>query len=249
MAGEQAARLVAVEIERSLRRAVEQSFEGAGRQIKAFLAGMDVGAKGDMQKTNSLVAADMREAVVTAYENNVEAVRATPSYTRFNRRSGYLGRVIRRRDLATATPTRIQFIDEGALNKEAEHWRRLNFGAGQAAGPQPAPIPLRVFGETIDTLQLPYGPSAPFVLPKGFFVGASGGLEIPQSGRGGGAFYPNRKSPYTSRVTKGIRGRHFLEAGLEVMGVQLGVRYADLLNEWVQRGGRKAQAISRAVGG
>lgn len=242
--------VVEAEIVRAIEEAVESAVKGSTNMVIAFARGMEVGAKGDMAKTNRLVAKEAHAAVEDAYARNVEAVRRTPSYARYDRRSGYLGRVIRRPDFVSSDHSGIQYGNEAALYKEAEHWRRLNFGAGAAAGPQDPAIPLRLFGETVGSLGLGHGPSPAFSLPKGFFLNASGKLGIPNANlRGSGAageFYPNRKSPYTPRVTEGIRGRHFLEEGLEEMAVQIEVRYADLLNEWVQRGGRKAKAVAGA---
>ncbi len=252
MAYENVTAVAKIEIERAIRRAVAEGLTGAGGILKAFVAGMDIGAKGDMAKVNRLVAAETQVAVEAAYASNVEAVRATPAYSRYDRRSGYLGRVIARRDFVTSDYTGIRLGNRGSLDKEAAHWRRLNFGAGADAGPGVPDVPLRLFGETIGTLSLPYGPSPAFSLPKGFFVGPGGKMRIPNSNfRGGGgsaAFYPNRKSPYEPRVTDGIRGRHFLEEGLEEMAYQIEARYADLLNEWVQRGSRKAKAVANALG-
>lgn len=250
-AGRAIAGVAEAEIARAIREAVANSLEGTTKVVAAFLKGMEVGAKGDLTKVNKRVAEDAHDAAIASYEANVEAVRATPAYPRFNRRSGYLGRVVRRKDFVGSDHTGVQYGNEYALYKEAEHWRRLNFGAGAAAGPRSPAIPLRLFGEQVDTLSLDYGPSKPFSLPKGFFFTSAGKLEIPRDRyRGGGAsraFYPNRKSPYTPRMTEGIRGRHFLEEGLQAMATSIEVRYADLLNEWIQKGGRKAKAVASVV--
>lgn len=251
MAGEQIARVLNVEIANSIRRALADEATGVGKLLEAFVAGMDVGAKGDMARVNGQIAADVRQAVRDAYDETVESQRKVEPYPRFNRLSGHLGRVIRRNDLVQSDHTGIAFINKGALDKEAEHWRRLNFGAGEAAGSQPAPRSVRLFGQAVVNISLPYGPSPAFVLPKGFFL--RDGVLTPPSAtfRGQGTrrpFYPNRKSPYEPAVTAGIRGRHFLEAGLEVMEREFPIRYADLLNEWILRGGRKAKAVSGVLG-
>lgn len=234
-----------------MRRAVEQGYTGIGRQLEAFVKGMDVGAKGDMTKIHVEVAALIRTAVRDRYDENVEAQRLTPSYRRFNRQSGGLERVLSRADLARADYEGIQFINEAAMNKEAAHWRRLNFGAGDIAGAQPGPYPIRLFGQAVEHASLGIGPSEGFVLPKGFFI-HGGKARTPNAGYRGagtvGPFIPHNKSPYQPAVTVGIRGRHFLEAGLEVMAAELPRRYTDLLNEWVQRGGRKARAVTSVTG-
>lgn len=250
MAGEYASKLLQVEVASAVRRAVALGFRGAGRQAEAFVKGMDIGAKGDLNRVHVEIAAEVRQAVSDAYRSEVESQRLTQPYQRFNRRSGYLGSVIRRRDLVRADSGGLHFINQDALDKEAAHWARLNFGAGSEAGPQPGAVPIRLFGQETLEARLPYGPSPGFVLPKGFFI-HGGRARLPNSdhrGRGStGNFIPSRKSPYEPTLTVGIRGRHFLEAGLEEMSRQFPIKYADLLNEWIQRGGRKARAVNSVI--
>lgn len=250
MAGERAAKLLEINIAEAIRRAVAEGYKGIGNQLEAFVKGMDIGAKGDMQKAHVAVAEVMRQAVSDAYEANVESVRKVPSYQRSNRNAGHLGRVIRRRDLVRASSDGIAFINESALRTEASHWLRLNFGAGEAAGPQPGPTPIRLFGEAVLNAQLPFGAQQAFILPKGFFIQGGQAVFPTASHRGFGSsapFYPSRRSPYRPAVTAGIRGRHFMEAGLEAMARQLPIEYTDLINEWIQRGGRKARAVTNTV--
>lgn len=242
---------ISIDVANSFRRAVEQGLVGVNRQLEAFVRGMDVGAKGDMTRVHRAIASDVRESVQGAYLAKVDAVRRVEPYPRYQRRSGYLERVLSRQDFARGDDLGVHFVNEDVLDKEAAHWRRLNFGAGEAAGGQPAPYPIRVFGETVALASFGYGPSPGFVLPRGFFV-HGGRAEIPNSAyRGGGSvapFYPNRRSPVPPSPTVGIRGRHFLEAGLETVAEQIPIRYADLLNEWILRGGRKARAVHSVTG-
>lgn len=244
-------RALIVEIADGIRNSVADGYVGMNRQLEAFLKGMDIGAKGDMQRVNRQVAAQARQAVVESYERNVEAVRRVPSYQRFNRRSGYLGRVVRRRDLVSADSQGVYFLPEDSLDKEAAHWRRLNFGAGDEAGGGYYAYPLRLFGQTLGDLSFDMGPSPAFSLPKGFFI-QGGKAVVPNSsyrGQGSvGKFIPSRRSPYQPAITEGIRGRHFLEAGLEAISIGVEVGYADLMNEWIQRGGRKARAVTSVTG-
>lgn len=242
--------LLRLELIKTMQRALAGGARGAGRQLEAFAKGMTMDVEGDMARVHGEVAAEMRAAVAGRYAETVEAQRRVPPYARSSRRSGYLGRAIRRPDLVTSDASGIGFINEASMNKEAAHWRRLNFGAGDAAGEQPAAVPIRLFGENVGEASLPYGPSPAFSLPKGFFIQGGQAVAPRSSYRGGGsvgAFTPSRRSPYRPAVTAGIRGRHFLEAGLEVVGEQLPRRYSDLLNEWVQRGGERARAISEIV--
>lgn len=250
MAGE---KLINAQVANLLSRAIAEVGANATRTLLAFAAGAEIGAKGEMGRIHQTVATDVRTAVRTAYEKNVEAVRLTPAYTRFQRRSGYLSRVLDRSDLARGDANGIEFVNTAALDTEAAHWRRLNFGAGQNAGSSISEFPLRLFGQTLAVLEFGIGPSAPFTLPPGFF----GNFDAPNKElRGRGTiqpFYPAmssgalgiRKSPYQPSETSGIRGRHFLEEGLAVMATELPIMYEDMINGWIQKGGRKAKAIQQ----
>jgi hypothetical protein len=247
---QQAARLVRVEVAQALQDAFQEIGRGANRALEAFVEGMSVGAKEDMRKVHVAIAKEMRASVQDAYARTVLGARKVPTYRRFNRFQGQLFRLVRRNDLVRADEYGISYINAAAMDKEAAHWRRLNFGAGAAAGEQPGPFTIRLFGQA--EINVDFGeaqrPSPAFVLPRGFFL-QGGQWQRPNAGLRGhgsiGAFYPDRMSPYRPRVTEGIRGRHFLEAGLEVLERELPIRYADLLNLWIQAGGRKARAISR----
>lgn len=243
--------MLRVEVARSLRQVVADAGDTASRSFRAFAAGMDVGAKGDLAQVHRRIAANARDAIRAEYEYEVDSVRTVEPYKRFNRLSGQLGKVVRRRDLVRGDAEGVHFIDAGTLDKEAAHWRRVNFGAGSQAGEQPAPIPIRLFGEALQMASFDIGPSRGFSLPKGFFI-QGGRAVIPNSNyRGAGSvgpFIPNRKSPYRPAPTEGIRGRHFLEAGLESMRHDFPNMYADLLAEWIARGSRKAKAIQRVLG-
>lgn len=240
-------RRVNIEVEAAIRQAVSEGLVGIGNQLEAFVAGMDIGAKGDLQRAHVKVAAEMRSAVRAAYGSRVNL---REPMRRSGRLSGALGRVINRNDLARATPQGIEFLREDVFNKEAAHWGRINFGAGAAAGDQEAPVPLRIFGEEIGTASLAGRASPAFSLPKGYFI-EDGRARMPNpSFRGGGGtsnFIPNRRSPYTPAVTAGIRGSHFLERGLDAAAKELPIQYTNMLNDWVARGGRKARAVESVI--
>lgn len=244
-------RLITVKVAEALLRTAGDMGAGANQQVRAFVAGMTVGAKGDMQRVNRAVAAEMRSAVRARYNATVEATRHVPPYHRSGRLSGHLGRLVRRSDLVRADGEGIQFVNENAMDKEAAHWRRLNFGAGAVAGEQPGPYQVRLFGEASIPVSFGIGASPSFQLPRGFFIQGNTAVLPNASYRGRGSvgpFMPSRRSPYRPAQTVGIRGRHFLEAGLEVMERELPKRYADLLVDWIHQGGRKAKAITRATG-
>lgn len=243
--------LIRIEVARVLHLVVEEVGDAAITQFRAFAAGMDVGAKGDLTKVHKAIAQNAREAIQDAYIANVESVRKTDSYQRSSRLSGRLERVMRRRDLVRGDAEGVHFISESVLDKEAAHWRRMNFGAGGVAGPARESVPIRLFGETLARADFGLGPSPAFKLPKGFFLQGGGAVLPHPDYRGAGSvapFVPSRRSPYRPAVTVGIRGRHFLEAGLDSVAYDFPIKYADLMQDWILRGSRKAKAIKRVVG-
>lgn len=244
-------RLVRAELASATRNAILAAGAEVNRQAASFIAGMNVGAKGDLTRVHREIASDVRTAVRAAYATEVEAKRGAAPYKRTSRLSGHLGRVVKRNDLARGDAGGVSFVPYVAWDKEAAHWRRMNFGAGQRAGDQPGPTQLRVFGQQIGILSLGLGPSPAFSLPPGFFVTPGGKNVLPDPGlRGQGsheAFYPNRKSPYTGQVTAGIQGRHFLEPGLEAIALGVRTKYPNMVQAWINAGGRKAKAIRKVV--
>lgn len=244
-------RVISISVAQALRRAIDLGYAESNRVLAAFASGMTVGARGDMEKIHVAVAREMRTAVRNAYDTTVEAERIVPAYKRYSRLSGGLGRAIRRNDLVRADPDGIHFINSDAMKTEAAHWKRLNFGAGNRAGAEEAAVPLRLFGETLAYLDFGIGPQAPFALPAGFFNQGGKAVMPNSSYRGGGSvgsFFPNRKSPYHPAMTEGIRGRHFLEVGLQVAAEELDRRYTQQVQDWIDAGGRKARAIAKSAG-
>lgn len=238
-------RLVNIEVRKGLQRALDNGLGRMNAQLDRFGREMERGTKGDMLKIHREVAKAMRKEVVDAYDARVGHGAALHGrIDRSGRNPGALRRAISRQDLALATSDGIEFINEGRLSKEAAHWRRINFGAGEQAGAQPGPVPLRIFGETVGVMGLGIGASPAFILPKGFFI-QGGRAVIPQAAYRGARvsapFVPSRRSPYTPAVTAGIRGQHFLEVGLDVAARELPLKYSDLLT-------RRVNAAIRRLG-
>lgn len=180
-------------------------------------------------QTNTRIASAMRVAVLDAYENNVEARKRYASYRQGENRlsGGVLLRVLSSGSMVNASPDGIHFIDQAVLDSAARHWRRLNFGAGQAASYHDRSYPV-VFGDAnVGAVTMGGSPSAGFGLPPGVWV--PGGKKVPirlrESAPG---FYPLRKEPKTPTV--GIEARQFLDAGLETFAKEFGPTYVRMFD-------------------
>jgi hypothetical protein len=104
-------------------------------------------------------------------------------------------------------------INLDVLNSEAQHWARINYGAGEAAGSNPFSVEALSGAEGLLA-----GPRDAFNIPRGFWTGdaAGGGFKYKFGESTGQYFFPG--SWYMARVqpTKGIQGKHFIEASLLV---------------------------------
>jgi hypothetical protein len=148
------------------------------------------------------------------------------------RASGALGRAIRDRRFWYATATEIKFINKDLLDKEARHWRRLNFGAGAGAITPPGQFQLALGSQMIGAaIGLAPDPRPAFTLPRGFFLG-SGGQWQPPGTPGTGVFIPLGKTPRST--THGIVATNFLDAGVKRLLREIGIQYLGLLEDFVR---------------
>lgn len=133
---------------------------------------------------------------------------------------------------------RIELFNPKAMNARAQHWARLNFGAG-AAGLASSPartyqIGLRGAGQTVGFRT---GPRPAFRIPKGWWF--EGGENVPPGMPvAGSAFYlrPITKAtaaPQTPMITRGIGARRFLDAGLDIFARQVSPAFNELVREQI----------------
>lgn len=210
----------------NLRRRVKKAATGDLSRVGLLLRSLAneyksrVRDKSALQITNAGIATLMREAVTTAYDSNVLAVRSAPSYRSGdgNRYSGgALGTALASPTMAVGDADGISFIDTKLLHTSARHYWRLNFGAapgdGRNAQPQPRAQVRFGSGRSLGSLRLDGRPSASFMVPEGgrqagFFT-KTGEFHIkrPPADDIAQIIRPPRQS-------KGIGARRFLDAGV-----------------------------------
>lgn len=212
----------------------------------------NLGDPADMYRIHSDVAHEAMVAVLEDYDAKVtDRPGAPPSYrigTRYS--GGALRRALSSPSMAVPTAEGINYVDQDLLNQEARHWMRLNFGAGERGSEnRPGAFPLMYDQRVVYTLQFRAGPRPGFSMPHGWFYGPNGEMVGADAGRRGlHAFGPWRKP--LLYPTKGIRGRQFLDAGLEVMATELPGRYHQQFDLWFAAGteaGRRYFAAHRKV--
>lgn len=209
---------VVARIQTAFRRAVA---EGVG---EAIIKGFDQFAKSINNVSankqvflaaNEVLATNMRTAVLASYDQVVEGERQFPPYRVGDRHSGALRPALQNRNLIVATPQGIGFVDETILNSQANHWQRLQYGAGGAGGRPAIPVELVFEGEPLAFLVLGQGPRPAFRMPFGTWTEE-------------GFFHPRGKPTI---LTKGIRARRFLDAGLVALQRDFPQVYGDVFKQ------------------
>ena len=163
--------------------------------------------------------------------------------------NGALLRAISAPDFFEATTAGLRFINEERLNREARHWRRLNFGTGGGATIQP-PREFRLdWGKLVEQASPVKVGLAPdvrpaFRLPRGVFVepgifypmselgGGRGAVvaRIGGSGRTGADKRVNSRTynSTTGTATRGIASTNFLDRGMRAIAHNLLPTFSEL---------------------
>jgi hypothetical protein len=224
----------------STRRAIQL----AGRQFAGIVDLYVNRAKNQngLARVNRFLAAQMRVAVLDAYNRNVLAT-STDSYRKGQNRysGGQLLRALQSESMAVGTSRGIGFIDTNLLNQKARFWARLNFGAdpniGRTHGPVAQPqarvqwgsnqgFSLRLAGEPRPGFAVPdYPGKIGYFIDRKFFVG-----KPPKSKRSSAVVIG---FPKHSRV--GIGARRFLDAGLVRLAQEFKPAYQELLTDASRR--------------
>lgn len=196
-------------------------------------------------------------SVVTGFNNRRFRRDTGPYRGGENRLSGRLGRALASRSNVSASSVGLSIINEGFLDREAAHWRRLNFGAG--AGSREGIIAPQQFaitwgGVAAGVLGLAEQPSAAFQIPRGFWLSSGGEVVSPNPALGSARFYPGDPSNagYGSglpkqrpRITGGIASRNFIDAGVRRIANELPRAYQTLYEGHFARTSEGLKALAR----
>jgi hypothetical protein len=206
-----------------------------------------------VEEVNRQIASQAHNAILERY---LESLIGTPTYRtnplhEKNRRyaGGVLEGIIASSNFVTADADGIYVADVEALNAGARQWKRLNYGAGEAAGGEPGSVTVRWSDLEAFTLSEPGEARPGFMLPPGSWVGdefyptseLKGADNLEHIERRFGHLRDSRGSLLSSgvvarnrswRPTRGIRGEHWLLAGLEVIADQLPELYGRMFKEF-----------------
>jgi len=210
------------------------------------------------------------EAVGRAYDSEVHGPSGYRQGERYS--GGRLRRAITSPNMYEVARDGINFINVPWLDSQAKQWYRLNFGAGKRGRQTPSPRSYRImfFGSHAGTLRLDSKPSPGFYIPAGIWVsGASGQIVMRNRSRRGkdrflwvaGSEWPNgaafqkfhtrgtkRRDPFQKpKLTDGIRGMNFLDAGVRKIAELAPVAYTQLITEWIDEAARSSTGPFRTI--
>jgi hypothetical protein len=219
------------------------------KSLAAFIKALGNGVEGiepEMAKANRQIAAEAQAAILEAYEaqsKHTPAYRTSPVQARNRRYAGGILRGILQDNFVSSDARGIYIGDTGRLDAGARQWRRLNYGAGGAAGGTAETFNLRWSNIEL-MLEEPGSARPPFRIPAGRWFGAafypSSELKVitpfgatSRGTRGRNPFADSRRQE--ARMTRGIRGQHWIAAGLRSVAENAPEAYSTILRKlWAQ---------------
>lgn len=217
-------------------------------QVLAFIEGLENtvrSSRNQMTNAHEQLARGMQQATLRSYKQKRAQGRMAGPYRVGDRDAGgKLESAIRSPMFVRATYDGIGFANTEVLDSMARQWHRLNFGAGQAAGPGPRRFAVHWGNVAMAALGLEDTPSDAFVLPRGFWRGPGGQIDQGGAEMGKGRFYPNKRGP-GPKATRGIRAWNFLDAGVAYLAENLPRAYEAVYRDWYDSAGRGLGPLTR----
>jgi hypothetical protein len=229
--------------------------------VAAFAQGVRNGLpalESEVEKVHRQVAADANAAISSAYESSLKG---TPPYRtsalqpRNRRYAGGILRDILESDFVTYDAQGIYIGNRERLDAGARQWQRLNYGAGGAAGGGAHVYAIKWSNINL-FLEEPGGARPAFRIPGGQWFGQE--------------FYPTSELKAMDRVTqrtgrrfglegggriqeprmtRGIRGTHWLAAGLQVVAESIPAGYTQAFKKLWKLGDEEMQKQLRGTTG
>lgn len=151
-----------------------------------------------------------------------------------NRLTGKLDEYFDGPELNQSTAFRISFLNVQELNENARHWMRINYGAGDAAGPSEDAPSAIIFGESFEIGSPPgLGKRPTPMIPKGMWReggGYGGSIKPDRSRAGSDAFFPMLGAT-EFKPTRGIRAHHFIQAGFAAVAEHADATYRQVFRD------------------
>lgn len=185
--------------------------------------------------------------------SNIERTGAKPYREGKGRFPGGIGRAVRNPRFGRADETGIYFADEEILNREAIHWRRLNFGT-QGRATKARKFRLRFEGSPGESFGFEDGPRPAFSLPEGYFLHNQGQFVKPDpSFKGAGTNNPfvplaNVLGSVKRPARPGAGGGGTYGRGSSVNAEQR-KKYESAMRQWRRTKEKRKKATGGGIGG
>lgn len=244
---------------------VEKSNSETAKIVSRYIRSMyrDADKRSDLRKMHEQLSVGAASAALQAYEQSGIGGKASYRYGEpknsklFRYSNGRMRTALgSAQQLNKVDDTGIALFNKRWLDKNARQWYRLNFGALPLSSTTPNQGTIKMFNKTASKrISLAgYGPSEAFFVPQtltGRGIWSSKALPRTNlralrgsniSDGSGGFLYvvgPNFKGSFRPKVSKGIRGARFLDAGVRNLNNSYGPALTNLFRKW-DRDARKA---------
>lgn len=219
-----------------VRQAVAVGAAEAPEEVRRFvlaLEGLTRSSRNQLITLHHQLGSLMQADVVAAYTRALatQGRNAGPYRESSRDAGGRLASALGAEGFFRGTTDGILFGNITLLDRRARQWHRLNFGALPNRGAPPGRFEVRWRNMVVGALGYEDQPSAPFLLPRGFFRERQ--------------FYPTGPTPI--RPTRGIRAWNFLDAGVATLAREVGPAYEGLYGRWVASAQRGRGPLSRTI--
>lgn len=189
--------------------------------------------RGQVKEANLRIARAAQSAMVSGYESRL------PRGGGVGELSGTLGPALASPAMTSGTTDRvIAFLNTDALNQQAKHWYRINYGAigpnlHAPGGHEARAFTVNVNGRPFVTLRDPGKPAATSWLPANFYW-ADNNWFIATRG-------PARPSG------AGARAAHFVDLGLEAIAHEFPIQYELLMRDFLKDSKNRAKLERKGI--
>lgn len=215
-----------------MNRANAGTLRGSTGYISEFarLVNTNASDKKDIKQANKRLAEAAQKTALARYDERRAASDTPGQYREGQGRisGGRLRAAIAAGDFVYSDANGFAVGNVTSLNKEAAHWARINWSAGQQATDY-GTIRVRFDDTTVASIAANQTKAPLWNIPAGAYFK---GRELHISGRGGMA---------GRQIKKAHEPYHFIERGFDAAAKQFGPEYETMMFNWLQKSGQDAK--------
>ena len=235
----------------SMKRMADQMGSQIGEAIQVFSESLRNKFRrnrdGRITKIHQSAAELAQKSVLKSYDS---ITRVSPRHISRPKRSrkGALRGAIAAKSFYEARWDGVGFINAVSLDRQAKHWYRLNFGAGDRgeSSPRPSQYRMEFFGQELGSISLAFNrPSDSFSIPTGVWIGSD---KRPTNALSGATFLTYSMADEKGLLvneflrfeqeTRGIAAQNFFESGMATLATQIPAGWNLLIREFFKEASR-----------